>query len=158
MTPGRKFSTSTSASAISRRRASFPRSVFRFRVIPFLERLKVAKYVLSPLTFGREFREISPEGDSILMTSAPRSAISAAQKGAATIWPRSSTFNPFRAEPSVSDSYIVKPLYSTNLQGNPAAHIQQKWEAPNPVFLIIYSDDFSEQISGPLLREKNRPF
>src|SRR6202012_3590590 len=66
-----------SARATSRWRISCPSGVFRFTVTLFTPRLFVSKYVLGIPGSTVEPRDVSPpSGTSILMTSAPRSAIS----------------------------------------------------------------------------------
>jgi hypothetical protein len=76
MTPGRKFSTRTSADATSRRRTSLPSAVFRFRVTDFLP----AFWARNEAPMWRPFKAASapswrakspPSGTSILITSAP---------------------------------------------------------------------------------------
>src|SRR5215469_17357499 len=66
-----------SARATSLRRIARPSSVFRFKVTLRTPRLLVSKYVLGRFGSTEELRELSPpSGTSILITSAPRSAIS----------------------------------------------------------------------------------
>src|SRR5215475_11467010 len=66
-----------SARATSLRRISRPSSVFRFSVTLRTPRLLVSKYVLGRPGSTVEPRDVSPpSGTSILITSAPRSAIS----------------------------------------------------------------------------------
>src|SRR5271169_4373594 len=66
-----------SARSTSFLRISRPSAVFRFSVTLFTPRLLVSKYVLGKPGSTVEPRELSPiSGTSILITSAPRSAIS----------------------------------------------------------------------------------
>src|SRR5580704_4049745 len=96
MVPGRKFSSTTSARASSRRRMSCPSGAFMFRVRLFLFRLTDRKYVASPPTKGGQPRVSSPlPGSSILMTSAPMSPSDIAQKGPASTRVRSTTRTPW---------------------------------------------------------------
>src|SRR5829696_6834444 len=96
MTPGPKFSTSTSAFAASRRSTSAPPSVLRSRTSPRLLRFIIMKAADSPRIFGGTLRRVSsPPGlRSILMTSAPMSASIMVQVGPAMTWVRSITFKP----------------------------------------------------------------
>src|SRR3990172_1749527 len=92
MVPGRKFSISTSARRISRRRMSCPSGAFRLSVRLFLPRLTAMKYVASPPAKGGQPRVSSPlPGSSTLMTSAPMSASAMEQKGPASTRVRSTT-------------------------------------------------------------------
>ncbi len=79
MTPGRKFSTTTSAVLTSLRKISLPSSNFRFRVSDFLLAFWARKLVpisclLSGLTLPSLRARSPPSGFSILITSAPSSA------------------------------------------------------------------------------------
>ncbi len=103
MTPGRKFSTRTSA---CRERASgrprAPRRVFRFRVTDFLFAFWARKLVpiSSLFSFGTfpSFRARSPSvGFSILITSAPRRARWSVAKGPERTFVRSRTRTPSRS-------------------------------------------------------------
>src|SRR5215468_2942574 len=95
MVPGRKFSKTTSARAMRRRRMACPSGAFMFRVRLFLLRLTDMKYVDSPPTKGGQLRVSSPlPGSSILITSAPMSPSIIAQKGPARTRVRSSTRTP----------------------------------------------------------------
>src|SRR5262245_12575180 len=96
MAPGAKFSTSTSAPAMSRRSTSLPPVVFRSSTMPRLLRFIIRKEAASsPIFGGTEWRVSSPFGDfSILMTSAPMSASISVQVGPAMTWVRSTTFRP----------------------------------------------------------------
>src|SRR5688572_2086434 len=96
MTPGRKFSRTTSAER--------QRSVAFFTSVGFLrskttERLFLfseAKFSEKPARCGGQFRIPSPSGDSTLITSAPMSASSMPAKGPAAIWQNSITRTPLR--------------------------------------------------------------
>src|SRR5262245_25876505 len=95
MAPGRKFSSTTSAEASSRRRIAWPSGAFMLSVRLFLLRFTERKYVASPLTKGGQPRVSSPlPGSSILMTSAPMSPSDMAQKGPARTRVRSITRMP----------------------------------------------------------------
>src|SRR5919108_719838 len=94
ITPGRKFSTTTSAVAISRRRAAFPDGRRRLRRTERLFRLKAAKYQLSPSTLAPCPRRGSPPGGSTLSTSAPISANRSEQNGPERMRVRSTTRTP----------------------------------------------------------------
>ena len=85
-TPGRKFSTSTSAPSSSRSIASSPSSVLRSRTTARLLRPTTFHMNDSPSCGSRQPmpRVPSPLGDSTLMTSAPKSARERAQPGPAT--------------------------------------------------------------------------
>src|SRR5262245_695528 len=93
---GAKFSTSTSAVAISRRRMLLPPSVLRSSTIPRLLRFIIRKAAASsPIFGGIMWRVSSPLGAfSILMTSAPISASISVQVGPAMTCVRSITFKP----------------------------------------------------------------
>ena len=82
MVPMRKFSSSTSDSAISRFATESPSGVRRSAVTLFLLRLYGGKNRLAPSPpYGATMRLISPvTGFSILMTSAPMSASSAPRR------------------------------------------------------------------------------
>src|SRR5215212_10973001 len=97
MTPGRKFSTTTSAVATSRRAAATASSRFKSSTTLFLPVLSWPKEVLAPLRKGGRDRIMSPSGDSILITSAPRSASSRVQCGPAIVVVKSTTRMPARA-------------------------------------------------------------
>src|SRR3954454_13204643 len=96
MAPGAKFSTSTSAPAISRRSTCLPPSVFRSSTMPRLLRFIIRKEAASsPIFGGTEWRGSSPFGGFlILMTSAPMSASIRVQVGPAMTWVRSTTLRP----------------------------------------------------------------
>src|SRR5262245_19223479 len=97
MVPGRKFSRTTSARAIRRRRMACPSGAFMFRVRLFLLRLTDMKYVASPPAKGGQPRVSSPlPGSSTLITSAPMSPSDMAQKGPARTRVRSITRIPAR--------------------------------------------------------------
>src|SRR6266436_3837342 len=97
MTPGRKFSTTTSAEATSRRTASTAAGDLRSSAMLFLPALSCPKLVLAPLRNGGRVRIISPSGASILIPSAPRSARMRAQWGPAIVVVKSSTRRPSKA-------------------------------------------------------------
>jgi hypothetical protein len=76
MTPGRKFSTTTSADAASRRASATPAASVRSMTTDRLLRLTAPKYVEPPAESigGCQCRVSSPDGGSIFTTSAPKSA------------------------------------------------------------------------------------
>jgi len=79
MTPGRKFSQTTSAPATRSRNTARPAGLVRSSATDFLLRLIARKYALSPS--GRNGGPIArigspPSGSSTLITSAPWSASS----------------------------------------------------------------------------------
>src|SRR5262244_4310328 len=112
MVPGRKFSKTTSARAMRRRRMACPSGAFMFRVRLFLLRLTDMKYVASPPAKGGQPRVSSPlPGSSTLMTSAPMSPSDMAQKGPASTRVRSITRTPCsggRAVPRAADREVVR--------------------------------------------------
>ena len=83
MTPGRKFSTSTSASTTSLRSSSAPSGLPKFSVTVRLLRAMTFHHNPCPSRFQPWVRAGSPLGCSTLMTSAPRSPSSIAVMGAA---------------------------------------------------------------------------
>src|SRR4029450_2111384 len=92
MVPGRKFSSTTSAFAMSPWRMAWPSGAFRFSVRLFLLRFTDMKYVASPPANGAQPRVSSPlPGSSILITSAPMSPSAIAQNGPASTRVRSMT-------------------------------------------------------------------
>src|SRR5271165_2141401 len=91
MTPGRKFSTTISAVATSRRTASTACGVFKSSTMLFLPALSCPKLVLAPLRNGGRVRIMSPSGASILITSAPKSANNLVPCGPAIVVVKSST-------------------------------------------------------------------
>src|SRR5688500_6126052 len=97
--PGRKFSASTSAPAARRLISAWPSGARRLQVIDFLLRDSTSHQYDSPSRAGVPSRgRSSPRpGCSTLITSAPNSPRSVAQKGAATNVARSSTVRPSRA-------------------------------------------------------------
>src|SRR5271170_894899 len=97
MTPGRKFSTTTSAVATSRRAASHPPGDFRSSTMLFLPAFNWPKLVLAPSRNGGRVRIMSPSGASILITSAPRSASIRPQCGPAIVVVKSATRRPAKA-------------------------------------------------------------
>src|SRR6516162_1891492 len=97
MTPGLKFSTTTSAVATSRRTASTAAGDLRSRATLFLPALSWPKLVLAPLRIGGRVRIMSPSGASILITSAARSANMRVQCGPAIVVVKSSTRRPDNA-------------------------------------------------------------
>ena len=72
MTPGRKFSMSTSARAAIRRSRAAPSGSLRLRVTPSLLELSIANGAPAPATLPRE-RRLSPQRGSTLMIRAPAS-------------------------------------------------------------------------------------
>ena len=99
--PGRKFSTSTSAVAASRRRRSWPSALRRSSVTLLRPRPSTAQNSeywpsASPASTNGPISRMKspPRGCSILMTSAPCSPSSPAQNGAAMRVPRSRTRTP----------------------------------------------------------------
>src|SRR5215468_5085942 len=95
MVPGRKFSSTTSAFAIRRRRMAWPSGAFMLRVRLFLLRFTDMKYVASPPEKGGQPRVSSPlPGSSTLMTSAPMSPSDMEQNGPASTRVRSMTRTP----------------------------------------------------------------
>jgi hypothetical protein len=74
MTPGAKFSATTSHSATKRRNSALPASVLRFSEIDFLQPFNIANGTSAPDRASRR-RRYSPPGGSTLMTSAPAIAI-----------------------------------------------------------------------------------
>ena len=76
MTPGAKFSNSTSPFSAMRKSRARPRSCFRLSVIARLFELSIAIGNVVLLPGGARRRNGSPCGGSILMTSAPACAIS----------------------------------------------------------------------------------
>src|SRR6266576_3865631 len=99
MTPGRKFSTTISAEATSRRTASTASGDLRLSAMLFLPALSWPKLVLARLRNGGRVRIMSPSGASILITSAPRSASIRPQWGPAIVVVKSSTRRPTNAGP-----------------------------------------------------------
>src|SRR6266851_5049909 len=91
MTPGRKFSTSTSALAIRRRAEATAAGLFRSRTRLFLPVLSWPNEVLTPSRSGWRERIMSPSGASTLITSAPRSAKRRVQCGPAIVVVKSTT-------------------------------------------------------------------
>src|SRR5262247_1694071 len=95
MVPGRKFSSTTSARAMRRRRMACPSGAFMLRVRLFLLRLTDMKYVASPPVKGGQPRVSSPlPGSSTLRTSAPMSPSDMEQNGPASTRVRSMTRTP----------------------------------------------------------------
>src|SRR5215471_11484193 len=97
MTPGRKFSTTMSVVATRRRTASTAAGDLRSSATLFLPALSWPKLVLAPSRSGGRVRIMSPAGDSILITSAPRSARRRVQCGPAIVVVKSSTRRPPKA-------------------------------------------------------------
>ena len=91
--PGRKFSSSTSDRAASRRTRSWPRGSRRLTVTDFLFRATTGHHSDIPCGFSRPHCRIgSPcPGSSTLMTSAPKSPSNWPQNGPASSWPSSVT-------------------------------------------------------------------
>ena len=107
-TPGRKFSTSTSARSSSLASTALPSSLRRSNTTERLLRLTLAKYQERPFITSPWPRTVSPCGVSILMTSAPRSASSMLENGPDSTRVRSTTRMPVRGwtfmEPGLSSS------------------------------------------------------
>ena len=90
MSPGAKFSVTTSAPSTSRRKRAWPSGFLRSMVTLRLLALKSRKNIASrPGTSGRLRRDCSPPGGSILMTSAPSQPRSWVQEVPASNWVRS---------------------------------------------------------------------
>src|SRR5215210_3629455 len=96
--PGLKFSTTTSASEMSRRARFCPSPSRRLRVTDFLLRAMIGHQRVCPsLRWRPQTRMGSPlPGGSSFMTSAPKSARSWPQKGPARRLPISTTRTPSR--------------------------------------------------------------
>ena len=94
--PGRKFSTSTSAVRTRSSTIALAFACFRLSVTERLLRACMDHQGATPSTCWPHCRTGSPPGGSTLTTSAPRSASSRVQKGAATKWPSSTTRRPAR--------------------------------------------------------------
>ena len=91
-TPGRKFSTSTSACSIRRRNSALPSACFRLRVTQFFSRALAPNHSGQPSLVGPILRSESPApGVSIFTTSPPSSAIRLPAKGPAMTAPSSMT-------------------------------------------------------------------
>src|SRR5919112_1381843 len=106
--PGLKFSTTTSASEMSRRARFCPSSSRRLRVTDFLLRAMIGHQRVCPsLRWRPQTRMGSPfPGGSSLMTSAPRSPRSWPQKGPARRLPISTTRTPSRGHGPLTLSAI----------------------------------------------------
>src|ERR671921_1911598 len=106
--PGLKFSTTTSASEMSRRASSCPSSSRRLMVTDFLLRAMMGHHRVRPsLRWRPHSRMGSPlPGGSSFMTSAPKSARSWPQKGPASRLPISTTRTPSRGRVPLSPSAI----------------------------------------------------
>src|SRR5215203_5655155 len=106
--PGLKFSTTTSASEMSRRAMACPSSSRRLRVTDFLLRAMMGHHRVRPsLRWRPQTRMGSPlPGGSTLMTSAPKSARSWPQKGPASKLPISTTRTPSSGRTPLSPSAI----------------------------------------------------
>src|SRR5438874_12885336 len=97
MTPGRKFSTTTSVVATRRCTISTASGRFRSRITLFLPVLSSPNELLAPLRSGGRDRIMSPpSGASSLITSAPTSANSRVQCGPAIVVVKSTTRTPFK--------------------------------------------------------------
>src|SRR3954469_24392189 len=142
MTPGPKFSTSTSAFAASRRSTSAPPLVFRSRTSTRLLRFIIMKAADSPRFVGGAMRRVSsPPGlRSILITSAPMSASIIVQVGPAITWVRSMTFRP-ASGPIVSSLFLVLGL---GLDDDGAGR-----SPPGSSFLRPRHDDDDAEFRGP---------
>src|SRR5262247_3423241 len=98
MVPVRKFSMRTSAPATRRLSASTPSGCLRSSAMSRLLRLMTRYAADSPSLWGGHVRDSSPLAvSSTLMTSAPRSESSMAQKGPARTREQSTTRIPSRA-------------------------------------------------------------
>src|SRR5712691_1319402 len=98
MVPVRKFSMRTSAPATRRLSASTPSGCLRSSAMSRLLRLMTRNAADSPSLWGGHVRDSSPlPVSSTLMTSAPRSESSMAQKGPASTREQSTTRMPSRA-------------------------------------------------------------
>src|SRR6187402_820320 len=96
--PGRKFSISTSARAISRLAMSWPSLLRRSSAIERLLRDCTCHQTEVPSLTRRQLRSGSPvPGASILITSAPKSPSVLPANGPAINWPISTTFRPSSA-------------------------------------------------------------
>src|ERR671913_2400371 len=106
--PGLKFSTTTSASEMSRRARFCPSSSRRLRVADFLLRAMMGHHRVRPsLRWRPQTRMGSPlPGGSSFMTSAPKSARSWPQKGPASRLPISTTRTPSSGRVPLSPSAI----------------------------------------------------
>src|SRR5215208_394168 len=141
ITPGRKFSISTSVSEISRRRMSCPAGLLKLSVIVRLLRAMTLYHKPCPSWFQPWVRAGSPCGCSILITSAPKSPNSIPVIGAAytvltsnTRVPVNGGFDPLRSPspavvgpatsslsaPSASD--VIPPSVSGNLLETKTIH------------------------------------
>src|SRR5215210_3579869 len=111
--PGLKFSTSTSASAISRRARSCPSSSRRLSVTDFLLRAMIGHQRVRPCFRWRPHTRIgSPlPGGSTFMTSAPKSPRSCPQKGPASRLPISTTRRPSSGRPLRIHVLLQGPYY-----------------------------------------------
>src|SRR6218665_353736 len=117
--PGRKFSISTSAPAISRRAMSWPSL---WRKSSAIERLlrdcTCHQTEVPPSSSMRQLRSGSPApGGSILITSAPKSPRVSPTKGPAISWPISITRRPCKA-PGVRGMLMPPILRSPGRDGN----------------------------------------
>src|SRR5450631_2973520 len=111
ITPGLKFSTSTSASRISARTCSRDAASLRSSVTLRLLRDCTCHHTLVPSWSKRHWRNGSPvPGGSILMTSAPKSAKVFAANGPAISWPNSTTFNPTKGPRASAVWALVAPI------------------------------------------------
>src|ERR1700676_4540816 len=96
-----------SAVATSLRRISRPSGACRLRVMLFTPRLFVSKYVLGKPGNTVDPRELSPtSGTSILMTSAPRSAISIYGTVPACAVEQATTFTPWSGPCVISNDLL----------------------------------------------------
>src|SRR5437667_4991177 len=132
MTPGRKFSTTTSAVATSRRATSTPRGDFKSRTMLFLPAFNCPKLVLAPCRSGGRVRIMSPSGASILTTSAPRSASIRPQCGPAIVVVKSSTRRPAKA------LVISITLFSASQQGRHRATNVKLWMLGSLVMRLAF--------------------
>src|SRR3954469_16695697 len=128
-TPGRKFSSTTSAPSTRSQKISRSSAFLRSSVIPRLLRFHSMKGAPSPSTKGGAPRIESPCGLSILITSAPMSASCMPQNGPDRCVVRSSTTSPSSAiMPLLSQELLelrhgVEPLRDAELVGyDPPVH------------------------------------
>src|ERR1700730_4044887 len=153
MTPGRKFSTTTSAVATSRRTPSTAGGVLRSRTMLFFPALSCPKLVLAPLRSRAAVPIMSPSGASILITPAPRSANSRVQCGPAIVVVKSSTRMRSSA-PVIIGLLIAQPI----AQGRNSARAMSSSERPCGWITGLLSPWFgAKRPAGLLEGAPNRP-
>src|SRR5262249_29718178 len=108
MTPGRKFSSTTSAPSTRSQKTARSVSALRSSVSPRLLRFHSMKGADSPSMKGGAPRIESPCGLSILMTSAPRSPSCMPQTGPDRCVVRSRTSNPSSAPAIASPQHVLE--------------------------------------------------